>query len=238
MSNVIDFHSHILPEVDDGSSSLAESISMLQMQIDQGIHHVIATPHFYAQHDSPQRFLRRRALAEARLREEMSLHDGLPRLSIGAEVYYFPGISDSDVLQELTIDGLQCILIEMPLPPWTDQMYRELEGIRTKQGLIPIVAHIDRYIAPFRTFHIPERVQKLPVFVQANAEFFLHKSTQRMALRMLKNGTIHLLGTDCHNLTSRSVNLQDALRVIRKHLGLEALSRIEFYQNEAFAAKR
>ena len=232
MSTIIDFHTHILPAIDDGSESIRESVLMLKAEAKQGIHHVVATPHFYAYHDSPERFLRRREAAFARLQKEMSRYSGLPEMSVGAEVYYFSGISDSEVLQELTISGIQCILIEMPAPPWTDQMYRELEGIRVKQGLLPILAHIDRYISLFRTFQIPERISKLPVLVQANASFFLHRSTAGMALRMLKNDKIHLLGSDCHNLSGRAPNLGEALQVIEKRLGRSAISKVAAHQND------
>ena len=57
MSTVVDVHSHVLPNIDDGSASVEESIELLRMQMSQGIQHVIATPHFYAHYDSPQRFL-------------------------------------------------------------------------------------------------------------------------------------------------------------------------------------
>ena len=59
MGAIIDFHSHILPGVDDGSQSVQESLAMLKMEAEQGIQHVIATPHFYPKHDSPEHFLER-----------------------------------------------------------------------------------------------------------------------------------------------------------------------------------
>ena len=160
------------------------------------------------------------------LREEMRKYEGLPKIALGAEVYYFNGISDSDAISELTIGSKRCILIEMPHGPWTDSMYRELEGLYVKRGLTPIIAHVDRYIAPFRTHRIPQRLAELPVLVQANAEFFLNRSTASMALRMLKRGDIHLLGSDCHNVRSRKPNLDAALRVIHERLGDRALEWI------------
>ena len=232
MNTVVDFHSHILPNVDDGSTSLDESIALLRMEAAQGVQHVIATPHFYPNHDSPERFLKRRNYAEALLREEMAKHEGLPTLSIGAEVYFFPGISASDVLSELTIDQKKYILIEMPHAPWPDSMYQELENIKVRQDLTPIIAHVDRYIAPFRTHGIPERLAELPLLIQANASFFLHKSTARMALRLLRKNKIHLLGSDCHNLDSRAPNLGSAIALIEKRLGKEMLTHINFYENE------
>lgn len=232
MIGVVDFHSHILPGIDDGSASVEESIKLLQMEAAQGIRHVVATPHFYANYDSPDRFLRRRAAAEERLREEISKHTDLPEISVGAEVYYFPGISESELLLELTIGKKRCILIEMPHSPWSQSMYRDLEGIYVKQGLTPVVAHVDRYIAPFRTMGIPERLAELPVLVQANAEFFLERSTARLAMRLLREDKIQLLGSDCHNLKDRTPNLGLAVEKIRKKLGDEVLNRIVSYQSE------
>lgn len=232
MSTLIDFHSHILPGVDDGSRSLQESLDMLRMEAEQGIRTVVATPHFYPQHDTPERFLSRRREAYLRLREEEEKQGGLPEILLGAEVYYFSGISHSDIITQLTIAGKNCILLEMPLPPWTDKMYREMEEISRKYGITPLIAHVDRYIGPLRTHRIPERLSGLPVLVQANASFFLRPGTRRMALRMLEEGRIHLLGSDCHNMTSRKPNLGDAEAYIRNRLGEEALEEIRLYQED------
>lgn len=229
---ITDLHTHILPEVDDGSGSMEESIAMLQAEAKQGIRNVIATPHFYAHHDTPERFLSRRQAAYDRLRSEMEKHTELPEVLLGAEVYYFPGISESEVLREMTINGTKMILIEMPMAHWTDKMYRELEGIRSKQGLIPIVAHIDRYIAPFATHGIPGKLANLPILVQANAEFFIKKSTRTLALKLLKKDMIHFLGSDCHDLKSRTPNLVEAIQVIRSKLGDDPLERIGEYEQE------
>ena len=230
MAQIVDFHSHILPGIDNGSTSVEESIGMLRMEAEQGIKHVIATPHFYARHDTPAKFLQKRNEAEAKLREEMAKHEGLPRLSVGAEIYFFPGIADSDALWELTIDKKECIILEMPQSFWTESMYKEIEGISVKQGITPILAHIDRYIRPFRTYGIMDRLADLPVLVQANASFFLRPRTKRTALRLLREDRIHLLGSDCHNLSSRLPNMGQALEMIEQRLGLEPLSRIEQYQ--------
>ncbi len=236
MKTVVDFHSHILPGVDDGSRSLEQSIAMLQMEAAQGIERVIATPHFYAQHDKPEKFLCKREEAEKLLREEMAKHPGLPELNIAAEVYYFNGISHSDILSELTIDKKRYILIEMPSPPWSERVYRDLESIYIKQDIIPVIAHIDRYIAPFQTFGIPKRLEKMPVKVQANASFFLEKSTRRMALRMLRQGRIHLLGPDCHDLSERKPNLGEAVELIRKKFGSDIIHYLQYHEDEVLGS--
>ena len=231
---IIDIHSHILPCVDDGSASVEESIAMLQREYQQGIRRVVATPHFYPQNDRPERFLARRQRAVNKLLEAVQDVAGIPEIHLGAEVYYFPGISESDILPELTIGKKRCILLEMPMPPWTDRMYTEIRAIREKQDLIPVIAHIDRYIMPFQTYGIPARLEQLPVLVQANASFFLNGITRPMALRLLKEDRIHLLGSDCHNMTDRVPRLGDAVRVIEKKLGTDILERIDLYQEQIF----
>ena len=221
-----DFHSHILPGMDDGSRSVEESLAMLRMEAQQGIRQIVATPHFYPQQNSPEEFLERRAESTRLLFEAMAQEHPLPEVHLGAEVYFFPGISDCEQLRELTIDQNGYILIEMPLSPWTERMYRELQDIHYKQGLLPIVAHVDRYIRPFKTYDIPKRLADMPVLVQANASFFQDRLTRSMAMRMLRGGQIHLLGSDCHDLKHRPVNIKQTLDLIEKKLGREAIARI------------
>lgn len=237
MYPIIDFHSHVLPGIDDGSESLEMSIAMLKAQTEQGIGHVVATPHFYPRGDDLEAFLQRRNAAENRLRREMQNRSDMPRLSIGAEVHFFSGMSCSDGLKGLTIDGKECILIEMPVCDWTSAMYRELEAVRERQGLTPIIAHIDRYVSPLRTRGILKALEELPVLVQANASFFLNPMTRHFAMKLLREDRIHLLGSDCHNLTSRPPKLARALERIEKQFGGEMLNQIASYQDVVLANK-
>ena len=229
---ITDFHSHILPGIDDGSRSVEESLEMLRMEAAHGIRRIVATPHFYPRQNAPEEFLERRAESARRLLEAASRESSLPQILLGAEVYFFSGISDCEQLRELTIEKNSYILIEMPMPPWSDRMYRELQDIHYKQGLNPIVAHVDRYIRPFKTYDIPSRLAELPVLVQANASFFRDRFTRSIAMRMLRQGQIHLLGSDCHNLTTRVPNLDQAVQLIEKQLGEEALQWIRSNSDE------
>ena len=225
----VDFHCHILPGIDDGSKSLSESVEMLKLEAEQGIEHVVATPHFYAASDTPDRFLRRRQEAQLRLQEEMQKYPGLPEVSVGAEVYYFRGISDSDKLLDLTFGNKRFILLEMPEVIWTESMFAEIEQIYRKQGIVPIIAHIDRYIGLFQNRGIAERLSEMPALVQANASFFLRPMTRSLALRMVSRDQIHLLGSDCHNTESRPPKLGPVFQLIENRLGKSAVERIDQY---------
>ena len=233
---ITDFHTHILPGIDDGSASVGESIAMLKAEAAQGISHVVATPHFYPRYQTPEAFLKERSKAEETLRQEMVQHSGLPQVSIGAEVYFFRGISESDCLPLLTINKKDCILLEMPESVWTDSMYSEIEVIYRRWGITPVIAHVDRYISPFRSHKIMDRLANLPVLVQANASFFLKPTTASMAMRLLRQGRIHLLGSDCHNMSTRSPNLGNAIGQIQHRLGDEAIAHISRNQERVFGS--
>ena len=120
---------------------------------------------------------------------------------------------------------------------WTAGMYEELAQIRNKQGLLPIIAHVERYIGFPQNRGLLERLEEMPVLVQANASFFLGRFSAPVAMRMLRQERIHLLGSDCHNMDSRRPNLGQAVEKIRARLGQSALDRIAEYQELVFSGK-
>ncbi len=229
---VTDFHSHVLPEMDDGSRSPEESVAMLSAMAVQGVSRVVATPHFYLHHEDADSFLRRRQRSYERLLPALQQESGLPELVLGAEVYYFPGISESEVLTQMTIGSSGCVMVEMPIGPWSDAMLRELSEMESRLGLIPIIAHIDRYIGTVSSRHLSAVLEDMPVYVQANALPFLCWSTRRRLLKMLKKGQIQLLGSDCHDTEKRPPNLGAAVDTIVKYLGQDAISEIRDFEKQ------
>ena len=213
---MIDFHSHFLPRMDDGSRSVEESLEMLRVSLDQGVDVMAATPHFYAFREDPDSFLERRAAAFARLPLEDAPH---PKLLLGAEVYYFDGMSNSESLRRLTLEGTRYILIEMPFSRWSDHMVDEVLRLRDRLRLKPYLAHIERYLRAQRGTDYIERFLREGLLIQCNADFFLTRTSARKALRMLRNGQIHLLGSDAHNMAERAPELGDAVELIRAELG-------------------
>lgn len=224
--NLTDFHSHILSGVDDGSQSVAESLQMLRRSGQQGVTRIVATPHFYPHRDSCNAFLQRREAAFAALQVAMAQEPDLPRVALGAEVYYFPGISDTEEMGQLTLGGGKYLLVEMPFKEWTPAMYRDLEQLYIKQGLIPVIAHLDRYWRPFTWRKAVRELSQLPVRIQLNSEAFLNPRTAGWAMGMLRKGQVQALGSDCHNLTDRSPDLGLAAERIRAKLGQPVLDAL------------
>ena len=233
--SVIDFHAHVLPEIDDGSASVEQSIILLRELHNQGGGYVVAAPHFYANHHTPERFLQKRRDAEQKLRTAISSLSDLPKLCIGAEVHFFEGISDCEFLRDMAIEGTDCVLVEMPMKQWSERNLQELMGIRQKLKLTPIIAHVDRYISPFNSHGIPDQLATLPVYIQANANFFIKKTTRRYALKLLSQDKIHLLGSDCHDTDKRAPNIERAVHVITRALGEKAVYRINALEHKLMA---
>ena len=221
----VDFHTHILPGIDDGSSSTEESVEMLKAEKEQGIEVIVATPHFYPQSDRPERFLQRRQEAYEKLMEKTSA-DNFPHIVLGAEVYYFKGIGRWEGLKDMTIGNTNYVLIEMPMEKWTRRMYDDIYDIYRSQGLIPVIAHLDRYINIFNANRILKELAELNIVVQANTSFFIDKSSRKLALKLLKNNVINIIGTDCHNMTNRLPNLARAAQLIKQLRGEEYISRL------------
>ena len=226
---MIDLHSHILPGIDDGSPNLETTRAMLLEMAAQGVQVVVATPHFYAFADRPDGFLERRSAA---LEKTAQLKEVNMTVLPGAEVAYFDGISHSELLPQLQLGSSGHVLIEMPFCPWTQRMIQEVCDVQPHTGLIPVLAHVNRYCRRNQLLGCIDMLLDSGVLFQCNAEAFLSPFSRRWALQQVKAGNIHFLGSDAHNLTIRAPKLKQAGAVIEKKLGKEVLENITAFSAE------
>ncbi len=228
---MIDLHTHLLPQMDDGSKSVEESHTMLGALVAQGVDTVAATPHFYANDESVGAFLERREAALSRL--------GATDVNLlcGAEVRYYPGIAHMDALPQLQIERSGLLLLEMPFARWTEYTVRELCELADSRGLQLVLAHIERYL-PMQKAAVWQRLYESGILMQVNARFVTAPTTRRKALRMLAEGRIHFLGSDCHNTTTRPPQLAPAAAVIEKRLGAEFMSQMNEFGHTALGQNK
>ena len=223
---MIDWHSHILPGMDDGSRNVAESISLINMQALQGVELAIATPHFYANDETVDSFLERRAKSFEILRTELTVD--MPGILLGAEVRYYHGISHMPDLKLLKIENSKLLLLEMPTSTWTEYMIRELIEMSSRNSIQVILAHVDRYLS-LQKKEVWERILQSGILIQSNADFFTSFVSKRRAVSFLEKGNIHFIGSDCHNVTSRPPQIEKAFEYIRKKLGDEFIYQMNEY---------
>ncbi len=213
---MIDFHSHFLPGIDDGSDCVETSLAMLRECQRQGVDVMFATPHFYADEDDPETFLHNRSRAYAELREAMEEDGGVfPEIYLGAEIYFFPGMSVAEELVQLSMGPTPFMIIEPPMIPWRNSMLDEIEQTGENLHRIPVVAHVDRYMRILRDPTLFDRLADRRMLIQVNASFFIHSDSARQALQYLRERRIHFIGSDCHNMEERAPNMGMAAETIR-----------------------
>lgn len=224
---MIDFHSHILPGMDDGAENLEQSLDMLRQSFLQGVDAVVLTSHFYGHEEDPRTFLRRRRESVRRLAEGMLCRaEVYPRVIPGAEVLYFPGIGTAEEVAELRIGNSRCILVEPPMEPWSETMLEEIRQLGENFQLVPVLAHVDRYMTLLRDRTLMDRALQKGLQIQVNGSYFLNPKTRKAAFANLKAGKIHVIGSDSHNLESRPPNLGQVRKLARDNDAQQAFAQL------------
>lgn len=219
---MIDGHTHILPGMDDGAPDVQTSLTLLQMQAAQGVDTVALTPHFYREQETPAAFLaRRRAAMDALLAHLDTLPPQeravLPRLVLGAEVYWVPGLAQWQELRELCYAGTDLLLIEPPFTPWNGRLFDELYNLMGRSGLTPVIAHLDRYLDQ-KTERL-DRLLEMELPIQVSAETLCSPLRRGKALRLLEQAAEAMVISDCHGIRRRKPNLGDAAEALRRKWG-------------------
>lgn len=226
---MIDFHSHILPAVDDGSKNIDESLKMLSMLREQGIDTVVSTSHYQAQKESVDEFIARRNKA---FDELMSRGDAsLPKILLGAEIEFYDGISRLENLHKLKIGDSRLLLVEMPMNKWTEHTIKEIERLAFTNEYVVVLAHIERFLS-YQTKESMERLMDASILFQVNASYFNDFFTRRKAMNMLRNNAVHFIGSDCHNLTSRAPAIGKAYDLIKSKMGASFISDYTDFHRE------
>ena len=201
---MIDFHSHVLPKMDDGSRSCAESAAMLRESYAQGIDILAATSHFYANENSPEEFLRRRARSWERLSEVLT--DDMPAIRLGAEVQYFEGICRVCEVDLLRLEGSQVLLLEMPFCEWSSRMVKDVLDLNRRPDYTVLLAHIERYRSFCRDEKVWDELRESGILMQVNCSLFSGWLGRRKAMKQMEKDKFQLIGSDCHNLDTRKPN--------------------------------
>ena len=213
---MIDLHAHILPNMDDGSASPEETNKILDLMYQQGVTTVFATSHFYANKETPREFLTRRNRSVSSL---VPSENPQPQLILGAEVAYFSGVGICEEIIPLQLGNTKLLLIEMPFGNWSDRMVKEICDIPQNLGLIPVLAHINRYRSRHQFPKHQETLKKAGVLFHCNCDVFSDRIKRGWTMKQFKNGNIHFFGSDCHNLDNRPPNITLAFQYITKKMG-------------------
>ncbi len=214
-----DFHCHILPGIDDGSSSVEESIGLLRMQAAQGVKTVVATPHFRRHLLSVPQFLENRQGAYDSLADSGALQgDDMPeRILLGAEIALEHGLSDDPQISKLAIQEIDALLVEFPYAEMKRWMIEEIEEIYYSTRKKLIIAHLDRYLEIFSSSDYDEVLSLPNSIFQFNISAFSKPAGKRLVKKLMKLDYPILFGTDCHNLKTRKPNFDQMFKPLKKY---------------------
>ncbi len=209
---MIDFHTHILPHLDDGAKNTEMAVEMLRAERAQGVTTVLCTPHYYGKR-YPDKFLSQRGGAYAHLKEHIP--DGIT-VRLGTEVH-FTGINvpDYEQLCKLAIEDTKYILLELPfVEKWTDRLLPALADFVYDTGYTPIIAHVERYREVLKKPSIVSQLMDMGCLIQVNARAFIEKREKKFAFALLKHGFVHCIGSDGHDVDRRSVDMITAKNAV------------------------
>ena len=191
-----DFHSHILPGVDDGSGSIDHSIEILQWFESIGVSEVFCTPHVMEDLPNSTEFLK------ARFDNLTDAYKGKIQLHLAAEYMmdqeYQARLENSDLL--LLEDDIVLVETSVNCPPYNlmDMLRQALA-----MGYRPMLAHPERYT--YMSMKDYRQLCDMGVYLQLNLgslTAYYGESAQAKALALLREGLYRKAGSDCHRLSS------------------------------------
>ena len=222
-----DVHCHLLPGVDDGSGSMAETMKLIGMEYQQGVRKIVFTPHY------------RKGLFEISLDAKEDIfcqvvekaRKKYPDMEfyLGCEYY-----ANTGMVKRLMEDYRyrmpkgQAVLVEFS---YTENFGNLLKTIRILRnaGFIPVVAHFERYECLRQDIKRLRRLKQEGAMLQMNCKSLIGKEglgKRIFCMKALTENYIDLLGTDAHNLENRSVHIEEAAKLIWKKRGDYGLRKI------------
>ena len=227
MAGYWDMHNHILPGVDDGSGSMAETLRLVQLEYDQGVRNIVFTPHY------------RKGMFEISLdeKEEVfhrtceTLTDHFPDMKFYLGCEYF---ASPHMVERVTKEPRYCmpnehvILVEFSYTAEFDFIMQTVEKLQSA-GMTPVIAHFERYQCLHEDYALVHYLAEEEVPLQMNCNAILGKEGFRMkrfCKMALKDGVVDLLASDAHNTTDRSVHIQETADLIRKKFGEDTVAEL------------
>lgn len=214
---MLDLHTHIMPDVDDGSRDFYTTLKMLKNAVDEGIDHLVVTPHFKKNvFDNSLEFIQKRF---EELQDFIKENNINIKLYKGQEVFIKENTLESFENGEIgTINNGRYMLVEFSLKELPERSLDILYELKIN-GIIPIIAHPERYKFVY------EDIRCLNQFIEDGCLFQLNsgsitgyfgKKVKKVAHKLVEDGLYSFIGSDAHNDNSRNTNLNQALKEVYK----------------------
>ncbi|WP_100405642.1 tyrosine-protein phosphatase [Bacillus solitudinis] len=220
---MIDIHSHILPNIDDGAHSIDEAINMAKQAEEQGIYTMVATPHHRnGTYNNSKLEIENHVVSLKSIFNEKGLNLNIVP---GQEIrIYGELMQDIEEQQQLlTLNHTNYILVELPsdhVPAYTSRLLYDLQ----LAGIQPVIAH------PERNSEIVQRPDKLynlikqGMLAQLTASSLtgrFGKNIKKFSEQLVDHQLVHFIASDTHNTTTRPNDLREAFNLVEQKFGTQ-----------------
>jgi len=217
---MIDVHCHILPGIDDGAATIAESMALLRLAVADGISQMVATPHINPGYFDNTRISINKALVE--LRAAIASEQLNIAVAAAAEVRVTADLMLAVERQQLPFigswQGNRVLLLEFPpshIPPGSDKLIKWLG----QKGITALIAHPERNREVQGNLNILEPLKRLGCLFQLTASSLLGDLGERhqmTAQKLVQERLYQVMASDCHNVNRRPPRLTDSMALVAK----------------------
>lgn len=229
---MVDIHSHILPNLDDGAENPEESLMLLKIMKAQGITDVFATPHFYPTLDNYEDF--NSALYKSLEQIKSRLKSDLPSIYIGCEMLYYVGIGDCETLTDFTYGNSRFLLLELDPNIINEHLFEDIRKLVKIQKITPILAHLERYDGCKGYRKLLRFIKKEKILTQINSSSLLYRDSYKAVKKLIKKDLVSFIATDTHSVDKRPPHFKTALYIIEKDFGKDVKEKLIENSNSIF----
>ena len=225
---MIDIHSHVLPMVDDGASSVEQALRMLVQAYEDGTDEIVLTPHLAYDYgfDNPSDKIKD-------LYEDLKYIVNKERIPIvmhlGCEFLFSSLDTFTKYFDEITfMNDTKYLLIEFYFDVDSEDILKAIDAVMEK-GYIPIIAHPERYECVKITIDVvKEGIEKGALFQMNKGSLFgdYGRTARETVFDLLDKHYIHFAGSDAHNTSSRNTYMYEAYQLIKDIYGNEYAHRV------------
>ena len=228
---MIDIHCHILPNVDDGSESLEESIAMAKIAESEGITKIVNTSHCHF--DFKYKKGNELKLELEKFNQALKEENINIEVLLGNELYYTSDLIERfNELDFFSMNNSKYILMEFSPINFPKNIEDVIYEIKIR-GYIPIIAHAERYKQVQEDVNIMLDCIKEGALIQVNASSILGKNGEKAedtSKKLLDNNMVHFVATDAHSSNRRRPLIKDSYNYILKNYGKEVSEKL-FIEN-------
>ncbi|MBR5535643.1 MAG: hypothetical protein IKU60_03240 [Clostridia bacterium] len=231
---MVDLHSHVLFEIDDGAESIEQSIEILRIAYDAGIRKMIATPHFTLGEDvekmTDRRDRRLRALKDAMEHEGIEIE-----LKAGFEVYITDELFNEEELHRLCLGDSDVLLAEFKYHGLKREVFIGYIDEFIKKGVKVLVAHPERYSYLINDPMLLDALLSRGVMLQVNGISLFEDSEEGDFARFLvERNLADVIGSDIHHPASRRLK---AMKKLGEHPGRNVIRALNDTPDKIFEGR-